>query len=114
MTEPVIVSHGGTVSTAGRGRGTMPVYHRSGISTVPGPVVRPVTPPARQPDESDPVLAWLAGKEARRHRNHWVALDPATGTFLGRADSLVDLRRWQAQDATVIFVDPQTETWVNG
>jgi hypothetical protein len=114
MAEPVIVTHGGTVPTARQSGGTAPTYHRSGLSTVPGPVVRPLTAPASQPSESDPVLAWLASEDARRHQNHWVAVDPVTGAFLGLADSLIDLRRWQAQDATVIFVDPPPENWLNG
>lgn len=110
MTETVIVNTGGTTPTVTtRSGSTVPTYTASGGSTVPGPVVRPITPPARQPDESDPILSWLASDEARQYRNHWVALDPATGRFLGLADALADLRRWQAQDATVFFVDPQPE-----
>jgi hypothetical protein len=108
MTETVIVHPGGTAPTVTRlGPGTAATYQDSGISTVLGPVVRPVTPPRRQPTEPDPVLAWLESDDARRYRNHWVALDPATGAFLGLADALADLRRWQAQDATVLFVDPE-------
>jgi hypothetical protein len=114
MTEPVIMTHGGTAPTASQAGGTVPTYHGSGMSTVPSLVVRPLTSRAGQPDEPDPVLAWLASDDARQHQNHWVALDPVTGAFLGLADSLPDLRRWQAQDATVLFVDPQPETWLNG
>jgi hypothetical protein len=114
MTEPVIVELGGTVPTFRQSGSAAPTYSGGGMSTVPGPVVRPLIPPARQADESDPVLAWLASDEARRYRNHWVALEPVTGSFLGLADSLADLRRWQAQDATVLFVDPQPETRSNG
>lgn len=57
----------------------------------------------------EPVLAWLEGPEARQHENHWVALDPETGGFLGMADTLPSLRMWQARGATVIFVDPLPE-----
>jgi hypothetical protein len=109
VTELVIVNLGGTVPTFGRGGSTGPAYYGGGISTVSGPVVRPVTPPARQAGETDPILAWLASDEARRYRNHWVALEPVTGSFLGLADALADLRRWQAQHATVLFVDPHSE-----
>jgi hypothetical protein len=114
MTEPVIVELGGTAPTFRQSGSAAPTYSGGGMSTVPGPVGRPPIPPARQADESDPVLAWLASDEARRYRNHWVALEPVTGSFLGLADSLADLRRWQAQDATVLFVDPEPETWPNG
>jgi hypothetical protein len=107
MSEPLIVIRRGTVTTGGQGGSTSPTYYQTGISTLPGPVVTSASPPARQPDESDPVLTWLASDEARRYRNHWVALNPATGTFLGLADALTDVRRWQAQDATVLFVDPE-------
>ena len=55
------------------------------------------------------MVDWLGGPGARAHRNHWVALDPATGVFLGRADELPDLRRWQAGGALVVFVDPPSE-----
>lgn len=110
MTEPVVVNHGGTVTTYRQGGSTAPNYYGSGISTLPGPVVRPIAPPARQADESDPILAWLASDEARRYQNHWVALEPTTGRFLGLADLLADLRRWQAAEATVLFVDPQSES----
>lgn len=73
---------------------------------MPGPPVRPVRPPARQAGGPDPILTWLASGQARRYQNHWVALEPATGSFLGLADLLADLRRWQAEGATVLFVDP--------
>src|ERR1700744_3754216 len=98
MTEPVIVRPGGTRTDVTRvGPGTVPTYQASSSPTVSGPVVRPIAaPPPRQP-APDPVLAWLASYEAERYRNHWVALDPETGRFLGLADALPDLRRWQAQ-----------------
>ena len=107
MTEPPIVNRLGTVTIGGRVGSTAPTYYQAGTSTLPGQVVSPPTPPTRQPAEADPVLTWLASEEARQYRNHWVALNPTTGTFLGLADALTDLRRWQAQDATVLFVDPE-------
>lgn len=107
MTDPVIMTQGGTVpTTADRGGSTAPTYHGSGISTVPGPVVRPSTTPVKQPAEPDPVLAWLGSSEARQYEGHWVALSPETGDFLGMADSDTDFRRWQLRGATVIFVEP--------
>lgn len=109
MTEPLVVNYGGTATTSRQGGSAAPTYYGGGISTVTGPVVRPIAPPARQADESDPILAWLASGEARRYQNHWVALEPATGRFLGLADLLADLRRWQAEGATVLFVDPSSE-----
>jgi hypothetical protein len=72
-----------------------------------GPEHAPAARLLRKPHEdSDPVLSWLTGPEARRHANHWVALSRESGTFLGRADDYPDLRRWQARDAFIVFVDP--------
>lgn len=67
---------------------------------------------AEQPTEpKDPVLRWLASPAARQHENHWVALDPQTGRFLGMADALPSLRVWQARGAMVLYVDPLPENW---
>ena len=81
------------------------------MSTVSGPVVRPITP-ARRPDEADPVLEWLASDKAREYQHRWVALDPDTGVFRGLADTPRDFRRWEANGATVIYVDlPEPGSW---
>jgi hypothetical protein len=63
------------------------------------------------PGEDDPVLVWLASPEGRRYENHWVALNPRTGKFLGMADALPSLRMWQARNAMVLYVDPLPENW---
>ena len=46
MTEPVIVKTGGTAPTFRQSGSATPAYSRGGMSTVPGPVVRP---PSRPP-----------------------------------------------------------------
>jgi hypothetical protein len=106
MTETVVVTYGGTAPSVTHVRGTQPTYSDAGFPTASGPVIP--APPSRpgQPDEHDPVLAWLTGDEAPRYRNHWVALNPDTGVLLGLADELPHLRRWQAEGALIVFVDP--------
>jgi hypothetical protein len=113
MTETKVVNAAGTASTfVTQGPSTTPIYISSGPSTVSGPIVRPVIPPSRQPDGPDPILAWLESDKAREHEHHWVALDPDTGTFRGLADTPRDFRRWEADGATVIYVDlPEPESW---
>ena len=114
MTEPVNYSYGGTAPIdAGHGQSTEPIYEASDQSTAPGPVVSSQTL-SGETIESDPELIWLASDEATQYQNHWVALDPATGSFLGLADSLHELRLWQARNATIIFVDPPPENWMEG
>jgi hypothetical protein len=113
MTETEVVNTGGTAPTFTiRSGSTGPAYSVSGISTVSGPVARPVAAPATQPDESDPVLEWLASGKARDYQHHWVALDPDTGVFRGLADTPRDFRRLEAAGAIVIYVDlPEPGSW---
>jgi hypothetical protein len=103
--EPDVVTHGGTAATSvGRGGGTVATYQGSGMTTLSGPVVRPITPPAQQAD-ADPLMTWLASDEAKEHEGHWVALDPDTAEFLGRADTRAELRHWRDRDVSILFVD---------
>ncbi len=108
MPETLFVSYGGTISSGTAIANTRADYRNSGS---PATAAAARSSP-RRPQETaqrDPVVDWLGGPGARAHRNHWVALDPATGVFLGRADELPDLRRWQAGGALVVFVDPPSE-----
>jgi len=71
-------------------------------------VVRPVQVLTRDlSHETDPLMAWLASDEARGHEGHWVALDPDTGEFLGRADTRAELRHWREHDVSILFVEPR-------
>ena len=113
MSEPArYVYEASILSEPDQGQSTAAEYETSGGSTAPGLVVVPGPAVPGQSVESDPELVWLASAEARQYENHWVALDPVTGSFLGLADSHADLRRWQGRDATIIFVDPPPEDWL--
>jgi hypothetical protein len=107
MSDTVFVSNGGTVSSVTASGSTRPTYRDAGLPMASGTVVARRRPTRRPPAaERDPVVEWLGSAEASRHHNHWVALNPETGEFLGRADDLPDLRRWQAAGALIVFVDP--------
>lgn len=116
MTEPTVssVETSPPPTSVGPGMSTATDQGIASQSTVVGPVVRLLRAPETSQDETDPVLVWLASAQARQYENHWVALDPSTGSFLGFADSLPDLRRWQGRGATIIFVDPPQENWLEG
>lgn len=94
----------GTVMT------TTPTYTGT-ASTAIGTMIQTDASVSFAAQEEDPVLVWLASPEARQYENHWIALDPETGKFLGLADALPSLRMWQARHATVIYVDPLPENW---
>lgn len=113
MTEPTIVHPGGTAPTVTDvGPATAPTYRTTTFSTTAGPLVRPITPPPRQPAEPDPVISWLASDAARQYQHHWVALDPDTGAFRGVADTPRDFRRLETDGATIIYVDlPEPGSW---
>jgi hypothetical protein len=115
MTEPSIVVAGGLPlpSSVGPGMSTVTEYDITSRSTTAGLIA--VRNPEREtvPDETEPVLAWLASAEARQYVNHWVALDPDSGDFRGLADDLPELRLWQSRNATIIFVDPPPENWLD-
>lgn len=111
MTEPVIVTSAGTASAsaARTARTTQPTYTSAGTSTarlVPAATTSRTARRRRTSAQRDPVLDWLTSREARRYASHWVALSPESGEFLGLADELPHLRRWQAADALIVFVDP--------
>lgn len=92
--------------SAGSGT-TTALYAIGTVSTVAGPVVRPVSPHPHE-DETDPkLLAWLESHEARQFEGHWVALDPETAEFLGLADTREELRRWRDRDISLVFVEPR-------
>lgn len=99
MTEPTLTfvlttspteeaSHPGTASTASAGGAV------HGRATAPH-------------HKTDPIAAWLATGEASTHRGHWVALDPDSGEFLGRADTRAELRHWRERDVSILFVEPR-------
>jgi hypothetical protein len=115
MTEPTIgsVATSPKPTSAGPGASTAAVHGASSPSTAPGPISR-ARAPGTSVAETEPELVWLASDEARQYEGHWVALDPETGTFLGLADSVPHLRMWQARHATIIFVDPPSENWLDG
>jgi hypothetical protein len=107
MSDTVFVSNGGTVSSVTASGSTRPTYRSAGLPMTSGTVLTRRRPTRRSPAaERDPVIEWLGSADARQHHNHWVALNPETGAFLGRADDLPDLRRWQAEGALIVFVDP--------
>lgn len=89
---------------------TAPTYADT-ASTAIGPVVQADVPAPSATSEADPVLLWLASPAARQYENHWIALNPRTGKFLGVADALPSLRMWQARGAMVLYVDPLPENW---
>jgi hypothetical protein len=99
--------------TVTKGTATTPVYSGGTVSThqvpnapgIVGPVVRPISAPPIQPTRSDPVLAWLNSDEALQYQGHWVALDSATGKFIGKADDVHSWRVLRERGALVIFVD---------
>lgn len=94
---------GSVVTTASTYTGT--------VSTAIGPVIQAGVSASSAASGEDPVLLWLASPGARQYENHWIALDPRTGKFLGLADALPSLRMWQARDAMVLYVDPLPENW---
>jgi hypothetical protein len=89
---------------------TAPTYTRTASIAI-GPTVQADVSVSFTAQEEDPVLLWLASPEARRYENHWIALNPKTGKFLGMADALPSLRMWQARGAMVLYVDPLPENW---
>jgi hypothetical protein len=103
MTEP---SASEAVSPASSTTG----YARVGstVITVSGPMVEGTskTENHEPPAETDPIVTWLTSDDAIPYRNHWVALNPTTGEFLGLADEIPHVRRWQGEGALIVFVDP--------
>ncbi len=107
---PEWVSSSRLPSEVGSVMTTAPTYSDI-VSTAIGQVVQADVSASSAAPEEDPVLVWLASPEARRYENHWIALDPKTGKFLGMADALPSLRMWQARGAVVVYVDPLPENW---
>lgn len=107
---PELISSSRLPSEVGPVMTTSPTYATT-TSTAIGPVTQDGVSKSAVSDGDDPVLVWLASPQARQYENHWVALDPRTGNFLGIADALPTLRMWQARHATVIYVDPLPENW---
>lgn len=105
MTDTFVVTGGRAPSVTELGT-TQPTYSGATLSTAPGPESPQPQAEAVEPDQQDPVVAWLTSDAAVPHRNHWVALNPLTGQFLGLADEFPHLRRWQAEGALIVFVDP--------
>jgi hypothetical protein len=94
----------------GAGMTTAPTYTKT-VSNTLGVMTQLDFSVSSTAQEEDPVLLWLASPAARQFENHWVALDPNTGRFLGLADALPSLRVWQARNAMVLYVDPLPENW---
>jgi hypothetical protein len=93
-----------TIRSEWQGR-NIPSNYEPGPSTEPpGTVV--ASRVASRTDNLEPELVWLASEDAKRYEGHWVALNAETGSFLGLADSSTQLHRWQAQGATIVFVEP--------
>jgi hypothetical protein len=88
---------------------TTALYVVGAVSTVPGPVVRPIRASHTPSNETDPKVVWLKSAEARRFEGHWVALDSDTGEFLGLADTREDLRRLRNRDVTMLLVKPKEQ-----
>jgi hypothetical protein len=95
----------GTASAPIYSGGTVPTHVIPNVPRLAGPVVRPVSGPPIPPPGEDSVLAWLDSDDAIPHQGHWVALDSATGQFLGEADDVRSWRVFRERGALVIFVD---------
>jgi hypothetical protein len=110
--ETRFIAQPGTVSASMTSAGPVrTTYRDAGLrmpAGSPAPRRRPGLRMQAATGARDPVVDWLGSAKARQHRNHWVALNAETGEFLGRADDLPDLRRWQAEGALIVFVDPPT------
>jgi hypothetical protein len=99
-------------------RGTAPTFTSAGTTsstTSTTPESRTVTnsPGATPASDTDPELAWLSSPEAQRYAGHWVALRAGTSEFLGLADEAGDVQRWQAQGASILYVEPPG-LWIGG